>query len=320
MSHIDAALSVISIEQAGLNTLKTELETGTLSTVFDAAVEAILSHSGRVILSGIGKSGHIARKIAATLASTGTPAYFVHATEASHGDLGMINSSDVILAISKSGETRELSDLISYAKRFGITLIGMTAGAQSSLAKSADIALILPNAAEASQAVDAPTTSTTLQLVMGDCLAVALITQRRFTATDFKTFHPGGKLGAALKTTFELMHGADELPLCDQKAPMKEALLVMSERRFGCVGVTDDQGRLIGIITDGDLRRHIDGLMSHRADEVMTKAPLSIGPDQLAVEALKLMNDKRITVLFVCDQSKPVGIMHVHDLLRAGIV
>ena len=303
-----------------LQSLTQAIEATDLGDNFTAAIDHILGQKGRVIVSGIGKSGHVGKKIAATLASTGTSAFFVHATEASHGDLGMVSSDDSILALSKSGETRELADLIAYAKRFDIKLIAITANKDSTLGQSADIALIMPNAPEAFDGVDAPTTSTTLQLAMGDCLAVALMHRRGFTAHDFKTFHPGGKLGSALKSVSELMHKGDELPLVRHDTLMAAALLTMSEKRFGCIGVTDRDGLLLGMITDGDLRRHMDGLLEKRAEDVMTRDPLVIGLKHLAAEALKLMNDRRITVLFVCDNLRPVGILHVHDLLRSGVI
>ncbi|ALL13827.1 KpsF/GutQ family sugar-phosphate isomerase [Caulobacter henricii] len=292
----------------------------TLSDAFVRAVETLFAAKGRVVCTGIGKSGHVARKIAATMASTGAPAMFVHAAEASHGDLGMIGQDDVVLALSKSGEARELSDTLAYAKRFSIPLIAITAVAESQLGRAADIVLLLPDAPEATAEVNAPTTSTTLQMALGDALAVALLERRGFTASDFRVFHPGGKLGSMLRTVGDLMHGAEELPLASADAPMAEALLVMSEKRFGAVGVTDGSGALVGLITDGDLRRHLDGLMGHVASEVMTRAPLTIGSAALAAEALKIMNERRITVLFVVDGERPVGILHVHDLLRAGIL
>jgi arabinose-5-phosphate isomerase len=291
-----------------------------LGETFAKAVETVFSAKGRVVCTGMGKSGHVARKIAATLASTGTSAMFVHPAEASHGDLGMIGPDDVVLALSKSGAGRELSDTLAYAKRFSIPLIAMTAVAGSQLGQAADILLLLPDAPEATAEVSAPTTSTTLQMALGDALAVALLERRGFTASDFRVFHPGGKLGAMLRTVRDLMHGDDELPLAPAAATMRDTLLVMSEKRFGAVGVLDDAGQLIGLITDGDLRRHMDGLLDHRADEVMTRAPLTISPNALAAEALKIMNEKRITVLFVVDGQRPVGILHVHDLLRAGII
>jgi arabinose-5-phosphate isomerase len=275
--------------------------------------------AGRIVCTGVGKSGHVARKIAATLASTGQPALFIHATEASHGDLGMVGPADAVLALSKSGETRELADVVAYAKRFGIPLLAITEAPDSALGRAADILLTLPQAPEAAEAVDAPTTSTTLQMALGDALAVALLEQRGFTRSDFSIFHPGGKLGAALRTVGELMHRGDELPLVEQAAPMSKTLLVMTEKRFGCVGVVNQAGALQGVITDGDLRRHMTDLMARRADEVMTQRPLTVAPTMLAAEALKVMTG-RITVLFVVEDAAPIGILHIHDLLRAGVI
>ena len=286
---------------------------------FSLAVEQVFGLKGRLVCTGVGKSGHVARKIAATLASTGTPALFVHAAEASHGDLGMITPDDAVLALSKSGEARELADVVAYAKRFAIPLISMTARADSALGRAADLLLLMPDAAEAAQAVDAPTTSTTLQMALGDALAVALLERRGFGASEFKLYHPGGKLGAALRTVGELMHGRSELPLVGRAASMSETLLTMTEKRFGCAAVVDAEGRLEGIITDGDLRRHMGALMGHSAAEIMTPAPRTLGPQALAAEALRVMNEGRITVLFAVEQGRPVGILHIHDLLRAGV-
>lgn len=305
---------VIAAEAAALTALA-----ASLGEAFSQAVETLFHAKGRIILTGVGKSGHVARKIAATLASTGTPAFFVHAGEASHGDLGMVGPGDVVVALSKSGEARELADMLTYAKREGIPVVGMTAVAASALGRAADIALILPDAPEATPHVDAPTTSTTLQIALGDALAVALLERRGFTASDFRLYHPGGKLGAALRTVADLMHTKDELPLVAPGAAMGEALLVMTEKRFGCVGVVDAAGDLAGMITDGDLRRHIDGLLDHTAGDVMTCDPRTVSPTTLAAEALKIM-EGRITVLFVTEDRRPVGIVHIHDLLRAGVV
>ena len=294
-----------------------------LDEAFTRAVETLFDAKSRVVLTGIGKSGHVARKIAATLASTGSVAMFVHATEASHGDLGMIGADDVILALSKTGETRELADVIAYAVRFGIPLIAITAVADSTLGRSADIVLAIPDAPEAADELNAPTTSTTLQMALGDALAVALLERRGFKPQDFRVFHPGGKLGAMLRIVGDLMHGSDELPLVDAGTPMKDALLVMTEKRWGIVGVTDASGALTGAVTDGDLRRHIDGLMGHTAGQVMTPGPKkTVPPSMLASEALALMSDPppAVTVLFVVEAGKPVGILHIHDLLRAGVM
>ncbi|MET0337507.1 MAG: KpsF/GutQ family sugar-phosphate isomerase [Caulobacter sp.] len=318
MSEFDAAAvgrRVLKIEAEGLAALSASLD-----KPFVKAVETLFKAKGKIVCTGVGKSGHVARKIAATLASTGSPAMFVHAAEASHGDLGMIGKGDVILALSKSGEARELSDMLAYGARFGIPIIAITANADSQLGRAADIPLILPDSAEATAEVNAPTTSTTQQMALGDALAVALLERRGFTAADFRIFHPGGKLGAMLRTVSDLMHKDGELPLVPSTKTMAQALLVMTEKRFGCVGVTSPDGRLAGLITDGDLRRHMDGLMTHSAGEVMTPSPLTIAPGALAAEALKLMNDRRITVLFVVEAKRPVGILHIHDLLRAGVI
>ena len=312
---IEVGRRVLSVEAQALSQLSQAL-----GAPFSEVVETIFKAKGRVVCTGIGKSGHVARKIAATLASTGTPAMFVHAAEASHGDLGMVGPDDVVLALSKSGEVRELADILAYTGRFTIPLIGITAAADSALGKASTILLLLPDAPEATAYVGAPTTSTTLQMALGDALAVALLERRGFTASDFKVFHPGGKLGAQLQTVGDLMHKGAELPLVAPNTPMPQALLVMTEKRFGCVGVEGPDGKLAGVITDGDLRRHMDGLMSHTAGEVMTAAPQTVSPNTLAAEALKLMEDKRITVLFVIEHGRPAGILHIHDILRAGVV
>ena len=293
-----------------------------LGDAFERAVALFTGLKGRIVLTGVGKSGHVGRKIAATLASTGTPALFVHATEASHGDLGMIGADDAVLALSKTGETRELADVIAYAKRFGIPLVAITADADSALGRAADIVLHLPDASEAAEDLNAPTTSTTLQMALGDALAVALLERRGFTPGEFGLLHPGGKLGAALRTVGDVMHRGAELPLVEPDTSMAQTLLVMTEKRFGCVGVIGPDGRLQGIVTDGDLRRHMDGLLTHSAGEVMTRSPKTVGPNALAGEALKRMSDPAppVTVLFVLDEGRPVGILHVHDLLRQGVL
>lgn len=294
----------------------------TLDGSFVAAVELILAASGRVIVSGMGKSGHIARKIAATLASTGTPAHFVHPAEASHGDLGMLAKGDVALVLSNSGETPELADIIAYTRRFSIPMIGVAGRDGSTLLRESDVALLLPQAPEACATGIVPTTSTTMTLALGDALAIALMEHRRFTPEHFRQFHPGGKLGAQLSKVGDLMHGAEELPLVGIDTPMGNALLEISQKGFGVVGVTDAQGGLAGIVTDGDLRRHMAGLLDHSAGEVMTRAPLTIDPGALAEEALALMNSRKITCLFVVDpkgSGHPVGILHIHDCLRAGV-
>jgi arabinose-5-phosphate isomerase len=291
-----------------------------LNGTFLQAVERLLTISGRVVVTGMGKSGHVARKIAATLASTGTPALFVHPSEASHGDLGMITEADAVLALSNSGETPELSDLVAYTRRFAIPLIALTRVADSALARAADTVLLLPDMPEACPMGLAPTTSTTMALALGDALAVALLERKGFTSEAFRTFHPGGKLGRLLVKVADLMHGPEELPLAGRETPMSEALLTMTERRFGCVGVAGRDGALIGIVTDGDLRRHMrPDLLQLTAGEVMTPAPKTIRPQALAGEALQLMNARSITALFVVEKARPVGILHIHDLLRASV-
>ncbi|WP_090732191.1 KpsF/GutQ family sugar-phosphate isomerase [Paracoccus homiensis] len=291
---------------------------GALDAEFDRAVEAILNAQGRVIVSGMGKSGHIARKIAATLASTGTPAQFVHPAEASHGDLGMVTQADVALVLSNSGETPELADLIAHTRRFRIPLIGVASRPGSTLLRQSDVVLVLPAAEEACGNGIVPTTSTTMTLALGDALAVALMEHRQFTAEHFRTFHPGGKLGALLSKVGDLMHR--DVPVVTEDTPMTDALLVISQKGYGVTGVVDQAGALIGIITDGDLRRHMDGLLTLRAGEVMTRNPRVIAPDALAESALAQMQDRKITCLFVVENAVPSGILHIHDCLRAGLV
>lgn len=291
-----------------------------LGPSFVAALDILEATKGRVVVAGMGKSGHIGRKIAATFASTGTPAFFVHPSEASHGDLGMITRTDSLFMLSNSGETTELSDLVAYTARFSIPLIGVTSVAGSALAQAADAALILPDALEACPMGLAPTTSTTMMLGLGDALAVALLERRQFSPADFHALHPGGKLGRRLLKVSELMHKGDELPLVAPDAVMADVLLVMTAKRFGCVGIVDAEGGFLGIITDGDLRRHMDpGLLAAQAGDVMTKAPATIAPDALASEALAIMNDRSITNLFVTQGRRPLGIIHIHDCLRAGV-
>lgn len=288
---------------------------------FVAAVELISSLKGRLIVSGMGKSGHIARKIAATMASTGTPAFFVHPGEASHGDLGMVTKDDGLLLLSNSGETSELRDMVAYSRRFAIPLIAMVRRETSMLVEAADVALILPETPEASP-TGAPTTSTTMMLALGDAIAVALIERQGFTAEDFQTFHPGGKLGQRFMRVSDLMHTGEELPLVSSSTPMKEVLLAMTAKHFGCVGVLSEEKKVLaGVITDGDLRRHMQSdLLSQEAKDVMTQNPITIRPQALAAEALQIMNSKGITSLFMCEGERPVGILHIHDLLRAGVV
>jgi arabinose-5-phosphate isomerase len=291
-----------------------------LAAPFTAAVETIRAARGRVIVTGMGKSGHVARKIAATLASTGTPAFFVHAADASHGDLGMITSDDVMLALSWSGETEELKDLINYSRRFRIALIAVTVNLESTLGKAADIALVLPSAREACPHNLAPTTSSLMQLALGDALAIALLESRGFTAVDFGVFHPRGQLGAALKFVRDVMHPGDAIPLIARAAPMSEAIVEMSAKGFGCVAVIEATGKLAGVITDGDLRRHMRAdLLQAMVDDVMTASPKTVRPDQLASEALQILNASKITALIVVEADRPVGIVHFHDLLRAGV-
>jgi arabinose-5-phosphate isomerase len=311
---IATARRVLALEIEALSALS-----ASLGQSFSDAVEAVLAAPGRTILTGVGKSGHVARKIAATLASTGTPSLFVHPTEASHGDLGMISEGDVVIALSKSGETRELSDILAYTRRFGIPLIGMTAGVKSTLAEAADIKLLIPDAAEACAETNAPTTSTTLMIALGDALAVALLERRGFNADRFKLFHPGGKLGAMLRTAADVMHKPDELPLVHLGSSFIDGVKTISERGFGVVGVVDTIGHLKGIVTDGDLRRSIAaGLAPVKIEDVMTKSPLVVAPQTLAAAVLRTMNERKITVLFVTEDDRPVGLVHMHDLLRAG--
>jgi arabinose-5-phosphate isomerase len=317
--HIASALRTLATESDGIAALVAAMSDG-LGGPFVAAVETIREARGRVIVTGMGKSGHVARKIAATLASTGTPAFFVHAADASHGDLGMITSDDVMLALSWSGETEELKDLITYSRRFRIALIAITVNAESTLGQAADIVLTLPAASEACPHNLAPTTSSLMQLALGDALAMALLETRGFTALDFGVFHPGGKLGAALKFVRDVMHPGDAVPLIKRGAPMSEAIVEMSAKGFGCVAVTDKDGKLAGVITDGDLRRHMRvDLLQASVDAVMTASPKTVRPDQLASEALQILNSSKITALMVVDSGRPVGIVHFHDLLRAGV-
>jgi arabinose-5-phosphate isomerase len=294
---------------------------GDLGVAFERAVETILSVKGRVIVCGIGKSGHVGRKLAATLASTGTHAFFVHPTEASHGDLGMIAADDVIVALSWSGETVELGDLVSFSRRFSIPLIAITCNADSTLGRAADVLLALPKVRESCPHDLAPTTSSLIQLALGDALAVALVEQRGFTSARFKTLHPGGTLAARLKTVRQLMHTGDEVPLVPDAMVMSDVLIEITRRRYGCVGVVDADGHLIGIVTDGDLRRHMGpAILDTTVRQVMTAAPVVVEADLLASAALEVMNRKRITAIFVVEAGRPAGILHIHDLLRAGVV
>ena len=315
---LDTARRVLALESEALTALADSLDDR-----FAQAVSVLAGTTGRVVVSGMGKSGHVARKIAATFASTGTPALFVHPAEASHGDLGMIVPGDTVLALSNSGEAPELADLIGHAKRFGLPLIGITGRPGSTLARAADVPLLLPEAPEACPMGLAPTTSTTMQIALGDALAVSLMNRRGFTAADFRVFHPGGKLGARLQRVRDLMHGEQELPLAPPETRLAAAIVPMTARRFGCLRVQGADGQLLGIITDGDLRRSLEAggtLLNRTAGEVMTRAPRTVRPDTLAAEALHAMNTRAITTLFVVDEaSRPVGILHIHDLLRAGV-
>lgn len=316
-----SARRALVTETEGMQLLISAID-GPLGDGLVAAVNRIRNAKGRVVLTGMGKSGHIARKIGATLASTGTPASFVHPAEASHGDLGMITPDDVIIMISNSGESPELRDILNYSRRFQVPLIAMTSVPSSTLGNEADIVLPLPRAREACPNGLAPTTSTLLQLALGDALAMALLEDKGFSAHDFKTFHPGGKLGAQLKHVRDIMHPREELPLANEQAKMSEALILMTQRSYGCLGVVDGDGQLIGIVTDGDLRRHMTpDLLNLNVGEVMTRSPKSIEPDALTSEALEQLNSLKITSLFVIDEHKrPLGLIHIHDLLRIGLI
>ncbi len=317
---IDSAKRSISTEAEGMAALLSALD-GPLAAGFVKAVELISKAEGRTIISGMGKSGHVGRKIAATLSSTGTPAMFVHPAEASHGDLGMITPKDAVVMISNSGESAELRDMLNYVKRFAVPLIAMTANPESTLAKAADVVLALPQAREACPNGLAPTTSTLLQLALGDALAVALLEDKGFSAVDFREFHPGGKLGAQLTHVSSIMRKEHALPLAGTGMKMADAIVVMTEKACGCLGVVDHDGQLIGIITDGDLRRSMrPGLLAHSTASIMTKHPKTMRGEALASEALELLNSKSITSVFVIDEAKkPVGLVHIHDLLRAGV-
>jgi arabinose-5-phosphate isomerase len=318
--RLNSARRALETESQGMADLIAALN-GKLGEAIADAVEMIALAKGRVIVSGMGKSGHVGRKIASTLASTGTPAMFVHPAEASHGDLGMITTQDVVLMISNSGESAELRAILNYTQRFAVPLIAMTAHAESTLGQTADIVLLLPTSSEACPNGLAPTTSTLLQLALGDALAISLLEDKGFTAKNFQDFHPGGKLGAQLLHVSEIMRKGDALPLSLPGAKMSKALVVMTEKACGCLGVTDENGKLIGIVTDGDLRRKMSsGLLNQDVRDVMTHAPKSIGPNTLTSEALEVLNAANITCIFVIDAaSKPIGLVHIHDLLRIGV-
>ncbi|MEI6984813.1 MAG: KpsF/GutQ family sugar-phosphate isomerase [Rhodospirillaceae bacterium] len=294
---------------------------GKLDHTFEQALDCLAGVSGRVVVTGMGKSGHIARKIAATLASTGTSALFVHPGEASHGDLGMIARNDGVIALSNSGETSELSDIIAYTRRFNIPLVAITRNAASTLAEQADVLLLLPDAPEACSLGLAPTTSTAMMLALGDAIAIALFERRGFSAADFYDLHPGGQLGRALLKVYDIMHGGGDMPLATVADSMTSVILEMSQKRLGCVGIVEANGRLAGIITDGDLRRHINcDLLATTAGMVMSQRPKTIRPGALVAEAIGQMNTLSITSLFVTEADIPIGIIHIHDCLRSGVV
>ena len=314
-----SAARTLDLECEGLQALRGALA-HELGAAFGKAVAMLAAAKGRIIVTGIGKSGHVGQKLAATFASTGSPAFFVHASEASHGDLGMITPDDAIVALSWSGESAELGNILTYSRRFKVPLIAITSRAQSALGKQSDVVLELPRSKEACPHGLAPTTSTTMQLALGDCLAIALLEHQGFTAHQFKVFHPGGSLGANLKFVADLMHTGERLPLIGEGTPMSAALVTMTQKSFGCLGVVDGKGKLVGVITDGDLRRHMGAeLLTARTGDIMTRKPKSVAPDMLASAALEVLNSSRITSLFVVDKGKPVGIVHIHDLLRAGV-
>jgi arabinose-5-phosphate isomerase len=317
---ITSALRTLECETQALDALYATLQDG-LSAPFRETVEEIFKSTGRVIVAGMGKSGHVARKLASTLASTGTPAYFVHPAEAGHGDLGMIRSEDVVIALSWSGETAELKPLIDFAKRFGVLLIAITAENTSTLAQAADITLTLPKVAEACPNGLAPTSSTLMQMALGDSLSIALLERRGFSAQEFRIFHPGGRLGAGLKHLRDVMHKGKKLPVVKKGTALKPAILVMTEGRMGCALVVEKDGQLAGIITDGDLRRAFEkGRLESSVEEIMTVKPKTLSQDAITTEALNVMNGANITVLPVTDaEEKLVGLVHLHDLLRLGV-
>ncbi|MES0881408.1 KpsF/GutQ family sugar-phosphate isomerase [Roseibium sp. SCP14] len=313
-----SAERTLETEIAGLSAVRAALKDG-LGSPFRQTCELIQNSRGRVIITGIGKSGHIGTKIAASLASTGTPSFFVHASEASHGDLGMVTEHDVVLALSWSGETQELASIVNYSRRFKVPLVAITSRQDSTLGKAADIVLKLPSVAEACPHGLAPTSSALAQLAIGDALAVALLEGRGFTAQDFRVFHPGGRLGASLKSAKDIMHSGERMPLVSVTAPMSEGIVLMTQRGFGVLGVVDELKQLIGIITDGDLRRHVSSnLLDKTAGEIMTPSPKTVSPDTLSASILELVNSLSITSVFVIEDGHPVGIVHLHDLLRIG--
>jgi arabinose-5-phosphate isomerase len=320
LQGLKAALAVLQQEADALTQLFATLDAPDGRSLVDHALDLLHAATGRVIVTGMGKSGHIARKIAATMASTGTPAQFVHPAEASHGDMGMVTSADAVLALSNSGETVELADLITYSRRWRIPLIAITSRRNSTLGNAADVTLALPATGEAGALGLAPTSSTTMMLALGDALALGLLERKGFSAEDFHQLHPGGKLGQRLLRVGDLMHRDNEVPLVENSALMSSAIIEMSSKTFGCVGAVDAQGHLIGIITDGDLRRHMGAdLLAQQVGAVMTARPLTIGAHALAAEAVRIMNEHSITTLFVVAEEKPVGIIRLHDCLRAGV-
>ncbi|MCK5444458.1 MAG: KpsF/GutQ family sugar-phosphate isomerase [Rhodospirillaceae bacterium] len=313
---LEIARRVLATERDALSGLADDL-----GADFVAAIDTLAGIKGRVVVTGMGKSGHVARKIAATMASTGKPSFFVHPGEASHGDLGMIQKEDAVIALSNSGETAELSDIVAYTHRFRIPLIGICGRTDSTLAKASSVSLVVPDAPEACPMGLAPTTSTTVMLALGDAIAVCLLEREGFTAEDFNDFHPGGKLGQRLLKISDLMHGGNELPLINESAPMSEALIEMSAKGFGVVGVINASGKLQGVITDGDLRRNMNpGLIDQKASEVMTSGAIQVSADQLASDAVAIMNERKVTALYITQNDKPVGVLHIHDCLRAGVV
>ena len=311
-----SAIKTIDSEIRAIEELKKSLDAESLTK----ALDFMQNSTGRIIITGMGKSGHIGKKIAASLASTGTPSFFVHPAEASHGDLGMITDDDVVIAISNSGESRELIDILNYCKRFGIKLIAITKNQDSSLGKAGDVVLLLPNNGEACPLGLAPTSSTTATLVLGDILTIRMIERKGFSKEDFNDRHPGGKLGSILKLVSDLMHTGQDMPLLDENANMQAVLLEMTSKRLGCVGFVNSAGILTGILTDGDLRRCLSAqILSEKAADLMTRNPKTIAPEAMTAEALKIMHDKKITNLFVVDNLKPVGVIHIHDLLNNGV-
>jgi len=316
---VESARRTLDTESDGLLALKRALD-GPLADPFVAAVELIAGITGRIIVTGMGKSGHIGSKIAATMASTGTPAFFVHPAEANHGDLGMIARDDVIVAVSWSGESAELKGILAYSRRFKIPFVAMTSSAGSTLGREADICLLLPKVQEACPHGLAPTTSTLMQLALGDALAIALLEHRGFSASDFHIFHPGGSLGASLIHVDEIMHAGERVPLVVLGTPMIEAVATMSAKGFGCVGVTDAAGQLVGVVTDGDLRRNLTrDIKALSVDDVMTRSPRTVPPETLCGTAMAILNERAITTLLITRDDRPVGIVHMHDLLRIGV-